>query len=97
MCKLDTKEIGYTHINHNTNIESTYDMNNQLISKGSKMNKQEFDRKLAAYKRSEAPVDVKEKAISELESEFYGTDGRNTKLLKQIEEGYADTSDMGGY
>lgn len=61
------------------------------------MNKVEFEQKLASYKSSSAPVEVKEKAINKLVLKFYGVDRTNEAASKNIQESAADISDMGGY
>lgn len=59
------------------------------------MTKEEFTKKLENYKRSDAPVELKQKAIAKLELEYYGTGPEKHKaLLQEIAEGAADISDI---
>ena len=94
---MKNENIGYTHIDNHTKIQSVYNTDNELVSKVFKMTRKEFDIKMASYKRSSAPAEVREKAMQDLEEYFYGKKKRNTILLRKIEEGKADTSDMQGY
>jgi len=58
------------------------------------MTRKEFSKKLEAYKISDAPVEVKEQKIKELEAEFYGNKTKWAEAmaengdLKDIEGGY---------
>jgi len=62
------------------------------------MTKDEYDAKLAEYQTSTAPVEIKEAAIKALKAKFYGVDADNkSEILKSIQEGEADISDMGGF
>ena len=56
---------------------------------------EEFTKKLENYKCSNAPIEVKQKAIAKLEEEYYGMEpNKSAAILKDIAEGAADISDM---
>lgn len=55
------------------------------------MDKSTYERKLTAYKLSDASVERKQKAIEELHIQYYGTPTHKMKdLLKSIMESQAD-------
>lgn len=59
------------------------------------MTRTEYNKKLDSYKRSDAPVDVKQAAIDKLNEEYYGMNSdKQKKLLDDIKEGAADISDI---
>ncbi len=60
------------------------------------MTKTEYENKLARYQTSTAPIAVKEAAIKKLQAIYY-KHSNNKELHKQIIEGEADISDIGGF
>jgi len=57
------------------------------------MTRQEYEKKIQAYKSSSAPVDVKEKAIKELQM-MYGGSEKHKELLKDIYMSQPDVEDI---
>ena len=55
----------------------------------------EYQKKLIEYQTSDAPADVKEKAIRELRKRFDPSEG-NDKAMKQIIASRPDIDDIGG-
>lgn len=53
------------------------------------MNEREFKAKLEAYQTSNAPIELKEKKIKELEEEFYG---KQTNAL--VDNGEIDANEL---
>ena len=60
------------------------------------MTRAEYEKKLEAYKRSEAPVDIKDKAIAELDMEYYGNSAseKHEAIIRDIKAGQPDYSDI---
>lgn len=61
------------------------------------MTKYEYEKKRAAYATSTAPLEVREKAIRELDAAYYGMCSlKKAALLRDIKEGESDISDIKG-
>ena len=54
----------------------------------------EYQRKLAMYMTSNAPTEVKEKAIKQLRLDYYGPEDAVDVAKQQLEEGKAEVSNF---